>query len=71
MTGTLEHKVTAVVVSTKLTTPVLTVLVLVVFDVNVTAWLVFDGLSEDPNVVVVAAAAVTVISNDHPPDIVA
>jgi hypothetical protein len=36
-TATFEQRVVEVVVSTKLTTPVLTVLVLVVVDVNVTA----------------------------------
>jgi hypothetical protein len=69
-TATFEHKVAAVVLSTKVTVPVLTVLVLVVVDVKVTAWLVFDGLIEEAKVVVVAAAAVVVMSSDHPPEIV-
>jgi hypothetical protein len=37
LTATFEHNVTLVVVSTKVTVPVLTVLVLVVVEVNVTA----------------------------------
>jgi hypothetical protein len=56
----------------KVTVPVLTVVELVVVDVNVTAWFVLDGLSEDAIVVVVAAAAAAVVmSNDQPPAIVA
>src|SRR5688500_11725944 len=71
LTGTSLHKRTLVVVSRKSTTPVFTVLVLVVFDVKVTAWFVLDGFNEDMMVVEVAAAAVTVTSKDHPPAIVA
>ena len=68
LTMTLEQRVVLVVVSTKFTVPVFTLLVLVVVEVNVTAWLVFDGFSEELIVVVVAAAAgVVVMSRDQPP----
>jgi hypothetical protein len=70
-TGTFAHSVTLVVLSTKFTTPVFTVLMLVVVEVNVTAWFVFDGFKDDEIVVVVADAAVVTISSDHPPAIVA
>jgi hypothetical protein len=72
LTATFAHNVVAVVLSTKFTTPVLTVALLVVFDVKVTAWFLKDGFNDDMIVVVVArAAGVVTISSDHPPEIVA
>ena len=68
LTATFEHSVMPVVVSTNVTVPVLTVLLLVVVEVNVTAWFVKDGFKDEPTTVVVGnAAGVVTISSDHPP----
>ena len=72
LTAMLLHRVEPVVLSTNVTVPVLTVLELVVVEVKVTAWFVFDGFSEELIVVVVGAAATAVVmSSDQPPAMVA